>query len=62
MRRVIIALGTVGAAAAEANKEMYQGHSAAEALGKWCFHNRDSLGLTVELLRPGGELIAAPPT
>ncbi len=59
-RRVLIALGNAGAAAAEANKEMYQGFSAAEALGKWCYHNRESLGLSIELLRPSGELIKSP--
>jgi hypothetical protein len=59
-RRILIALGEMGCAAAEANQEMYSGLTAAEALGKWCYHNRESLGLRIELLRPGGELVPAP--
>lgn len=61
-RRIIIGLGAAGGVAAEANKEVYTGHTVSEALGNWCYHNRESLGLSIELLRPNGVTIKAPAT
>lgn len=60
-RRVQVALGPRGGLAGEqATGFLHHGDSAAAALGMWAYHNRDSLGIEVELITAKGRAVSSP--
>ncbi len=59
-REVIIALSVNGAGVVDmggSGGEVVQGSTAPDALGRWVYQNRKSLGLELMLLLPDGRVV-----